>query len=222
LSILLDCGYLAVKSFWVNYPKTSFLDAIYISHTHADHYFGLAPLLLRMKEEKRKREIKIICQKKDIKIISDSFRLAYRGSIPDKLSFKIRFVPINGNKKMKMGSTILKFAKTDHFVTNFAIKIERAGKSVCYSGDGKFTKESEKLYRKSDLLIHDAYLLEKANPYHANMVSVLNMAIEKKVKNLALVHINRQLRKNLTEIKKQFNDKRINLFFPNQNFTFVV
>jgi len=222
LNILLDCGFLAVKNFWKNYPDSSFLDLIYISHTHADHYFGLAPLFLRMTEEGRKKEIKIICQKEDVQKISDSFKLAYEKIIPDQLSFTVKFLPISRKTILKINSTTFRFARTDHSQSNLAIRIERSGKSVCYSGDGKFTKESEKLYRKTDLLIHEAYLLSEFNPYHGNIADVFNMAVKQKVKNLALVHINRQVRRNLTKIKKQFDSKKINLFFPDQNSTLEV
>lgn len=222
LNILLDCGYSAVANFWKNYPHSSFLDAIYISHTHADHYFGLPSLLLRMSEEKRKKEVKIICQKEDVKRIADSFRLAYRGAVPDKLSFKIKFIPIDKETVLKINLTTLKFAQTSHAVPNLAIRIEEDGKSICYSGDGKFTQESARLFQKTNFLIHEGYLLKGDNPYHGNMIGVIKMATERKVKNLALVHINRQIRKKLAAIKRKLQNKDINLLFPDQGSSFTI
>ncbi|MGD0576984.1 MAG: MBL fold metallo-hydrolase, partial [Candidatus Staskawiczbacteria bacterium] len=61
--LLLDCGFNAASQVWKLNPDQSFLDAVYISHWHADHYFGLPGLLLRMWEEGRTRPITIISRK---------------------------------------------------------------------------------------------------------------------------------------------------------------
>ncbi|MEF9476067.1 MAG: hypothetical protein L0958_05190 [Candidatus Mariimomonas ferrooxydans] len=37
-TILLDCGYSVPAQLWKYNANPSFLDAIYISHRHADHY----------------------------------------------------------------------------------------------------------------------------------------------------------------------------------------
>ena len=46
--ILLDCGMTATPQVWKYNKDQNFIDSVYISHWHADHYFGLPGLLLRM------------------------------------------------------------------------------------------------------------------------------------------------------------------------------
>ena len=62
-SLLLDCGFVVPYQLWKYNNDQSFLDGVYITHPHADHYFGLPALLVRMSEEKRTRQFTIICQK---------------------------------------------------------------------------------------------------------------------------------------------------------------
>ncbi|HEC89249.1 MAG TPA: hypothetical protein ENI44_01550, partial [Thermoplasmatales archaeon] len=50
---------------WKYCPDVSFIDSIYISHLHADHCFGLPPLIVRMREEKRKKPLTIISMKNE-------------------------------------------------------------------------------------------------------------------------------------------------------------
>ncbi len=55
--LLIDCGYSIPHAFWKHHPDSEYLDAIYISHRHADHYFGLPSILVRMAEDGRKKKL---------------------------------------------------------------------------------------------------------------------------------------------------------------------
>lgn len=78
-TLLLDCGYSVPRQLWKYNPAPSFLDAIYISHRHADHYFGIPALLVRMWEEKRTKPLTIICQRGLKKVIQELIEYGYKG-----------------------------------------------------------------------------------------------------------------------------------------------
>src|SRR3954447_14844935 len=61
-TLLFDCGYSAPAPIWRSVPDHSQISLIYISHPHADHYFGLPALLARMWEEKRTKPLVIVSQ----------------------------------------------------------------------------------------------------------------------------------------------------------------
>ena len=48
--LLLDCGFAVPQQLWRYNADQDLVDAIYISHMHADHYFGIPVLLIRMLE----------------------------------------------------------------------------------------------------------------------------------------------------------------------------
>ena len=58
-TVLIDCGYQIPERLWARDLHRS-IDAIYFTHTHADHAFGVVPLLTRFWEERRKRSLTII------------------------------------------------------------------------------------------------------------------------------------------------------------------
>jgi len=191
-NLLLDCGMTTPYQLWKYDDNQNLLDAVYISHSHADHYFGLPALLTRMWEEKRKKPFAIVCRRKeDIKKVAEA---GYKG-IFKKLGFKVSFVGIEKDSIVRFKGLELSFAKASHSIENYAVRIESRGGSVCYSGDGMFNEETERLYENCDLLIHETYLYDKKLIGHASVASVVDMAERDNIKVLALTHINRNLRK---------------------------
>ena len=50
-ALMLDCGDSAVRQIWKYTKDHSLIDALYITHRHSDHLFGIPALLGRMLEE---------------------------------------------------------------------------------------------------------------------------------------------------------------------------
>jgi len=215
--LLLDCGYAIPPQVWKYNDNQSFLDVIYISHFHADHYFGIAALLTRMGEECRTKKLIIIGQKGIKKKIKNLMEMAYKGFYK-KLKFKIDYKEIKENQTIKLNELTLRFSPTLHPEKNLAIKISNKKHSICYSGDGDFSKKTEKMYKNSELIIHEAYSLNEEKPAHANINKVINMAKKNNVKCIALTHIGRRTRKNeMKSIKKMVSKSKNKVIIP-KNF----
>lgn len=213
-NLLLDCGYSIPHQLWKYNPDRSFLDGIYISHLHADHYFGLPALLTRMWEEKRKKPLTIICQKGAKTKIRELIDFAYK-NIASKFEFAVDFVEVESSQKIKFNEFELSFAPTIHAVPNLAIKIQLKNKILCYSGDGQFTEEPESLYWDADLVIHEAFTFDEKLPNHACITDLIGMAKRNDVKCLALTHIRRDVRKcQMSMINKRISGEKIKIIVP--------
>ena len=212
--LLLDCGYSIPHKMWKYNPDQSFLDAVYISHPHADHYFGLPALLTRMWEEKRTKPLTIICQKELKNQIKDILDYAYKG-ISKKFGFKLDFIEAKESQNVDFNEFKLSFAPTIHPVSNLAIRISDKSNTMCYSGDGMFTEKAEKLYKDSNLVIHEAFLFDKIREGHAIITDLIEMAKRNSVKCLALTHIQRDCRRNeLKKIKDRISREKIKIIIP--------
>ena len=200
-NLLLDCGAFAPINLRRYNDNIEFLDAVYISHLHADHYFGLASLIIIMHDSKREKPLTIICQKGSIEQIKKIITMGYPNTI-QKLKFDLNFIEVDKNSKIELNELTLTFANTKHSISNLAIKIDDGKNTVCYSGDGQFTPECEKLYKNCDLVIHEAFTLDRVVEGHGQIKELTQMAKKQNINCLALTHIKRiERRNNLKEIE---------------------
>lgn len=212
-NLLLDCGLTAAPQVWKFNPSPNLLDAIYISHWHADHYFGLPGLLLRMWEGGRTKPIVIISRKGFKDQFAKLMDLAYLG-FSEKFKFNIEIIEINEKEKTNFNDLKLSFAKTVHSGENLAVKISDSKNIMAYSGDGSPIAGND-FYKDLDLLILETYLYDKEIIGHSSIVSAISFAENNNVKCLALTHINRDFRKNeLPKIKGEIKSDKVKIIIP--------
>ncbi|MBI2547640.1 MAG: ribonuclease Z [Candidatus Aenigmarchaeota archaeon] len=211
--LLLDCGYNVPQSLWEYNSNPNFLDGVYISHFHADHYYGVLPLILRMEEDGRKKEFTIIGQKGVKESILNALELSWKGwSDLTRYPFNIEFVEIGGS--LSFNELELSFALTSHVIPNYAIKVALKERSMCYSGDGAPTEESKNLYQGTNLLAHELCTPDKPVGGHATVKDIVKLLQETKLGRLALVHIMRTFLKRRDIILNEFQGLKSDVFIP--------
>jgi len=213
--LLLDCGLTSAPQMWKFNPSQDFLDAIYISHWHADHYFGLPGLLLRVWEGKksRTRPLTIISKKGFKKQFDELMDLAYPG-FREKFKYEINIIEVERGKELKFQDLVLNFDPTVHSGENLAVKISDGKNMVAYSGDGSPVAGTE-FYNNLDLLILETYLYDKEIIGHSSIKSAIAFAEKNNVKCLALTHMNRDFRKNeLPKIKDKIKSDKVKIIIP--------
>ena len=212
-NVLLDCGYSVPVQWWKLGHASDFLDAIYLSHKHADHFFGLPMILMRMWEGGRTKPMTVICQKELMEFFRGFTELAYQG-FSEKFKYKIRFVGAEAGKAIEFNGLHLSFAPTIHSIENLAVRIDDGKNSICYSGDGQFVPETEALYKGSDLVIQETYLYDERKIGHACIKDAMEMAERLSVKRLALTHIQRDFRKNDLPRLDKIQSQSVKILIP--------
>ena len=208
-NLLLDCGFNIPQQLWRFNSDPNFLDAINISHQHADHYFGLPAVLLKMWEGGRERDLTIISQTG----IKDFMNFAYKGFL-EKFKYKINLIESSEGKVADFQDLKLSFENTTHSGDNLAVRVENEGKTVVYSGDGA-PKQNSDFYKNLDLLIQETYLYDQEKIGHASIVGAIKLAEDNNIKCLALTHINRDFRKNeLAKIKDRIRSDKVKIIIP--------
>ncbi len=193
LTVLCDCGYSAPPEVWRAVGDPDAIDVVYISHPHADHYFGLPALLGRMWEDGRTRPLTILTQPAVIAQIKDLLEYGYR-SLPARYKYELRYAEAKAGQPAELGGVRFDFAPSRHAVTNLAVRIAAEGKTFCYSGDGMFTDEGRALFSGAGLVVHEAYFFDQS-PVHADVGALLRLYDEARIGRLALVHVQRNLRR---------------------------
>jgi len=211
--LLLDCGLTAAPQVWKFNPDPNLIDVINISHQHADHYFGLPGLLLRMWEGGRERDITIICQKELKDSFQDFMDVAYK-DFTKKFKYKINLIESKDGEEIEFQDLKLSFQKTVHSGENLAVKVTDGKNVIAYSGDGSPLPNTD-FYKKLDLLILETYMYDEEKIGHSSIVSAIKFAEDNDAKCLALTHINRDFRKNeLSKIKDKIKSDKVKIIIP--------
>ncbi len=200
--LLLDCGYLAPKAIWRQFPDPNFFDAIYLSHLHGDHTFGIPPYLTRLWLDGRTKPLKIIANPEVIEKLPAIIDLAYPG-IQKDFQYEVEFIQANLDGSVLLNELELTFAPTVHPVLNYAIRVSTGDLALCYSGDGQITKEAKQLYADADWLIQESFTLEPDPKLqmHGNVRDTIEVAEACGIGNIALTHVERKLRDRANEVE---------------------
>jgi ribonuclease BN (tRNA processing enzyme) len=194
VTVLLDCGYSVPPRFWLQALQPDTLDAIWISHFHADHAFGLPALLVRFWEEQRKKDLCFLGQKGIESFVLKCLDLAYPNFYP-RLDFSLRFEEVEPGEMLMAFGLSWSTAVNDHPQRDLALRLKGKEKSLFYSGDGRPTSGTRSLAEGVDLIVHEAFHLSKDIPGHGTISGCLEMAQACRAKRLALVHIQRDVRR---------------------------
>lgn len=220
-TLLLDCGEGTLQRL-IQVGALDTITTICLTHLHGDHYMGVFSLLWYLFDSKRKRDLTIIGPSNLEKTLENILSLTFIKQGFKALRFKIHIKELPGaaSSEELEGGYILTFAEMDHSTTAYAYRIEKGGKSICYSGDTKPTQKLTKLAKKSNLFICESTFLEKhkqlADYYgHSTITDAARMAQDADCEKLALVHLLpitiEALSESLTVIEKTFSKE---ILFP--------
>ncbi len=143
-SVMLDCGFTAAPQLWRCMPHPVRLDAVWISHFHGDHWFGLPWLLARMHEEGRDKPLTVAGQREVGHRVKALAETAYPGLL-DKLNFRLVFRELESGESAELGGFSVRCAVGEHSLRNQAIRLDSSHGSVFYSGDGRPTSQRRSL-----------------------------------------------------------------------------
>lgn len=198
LTLLVDCGYGVPQAFWRVTRDASLLDAIYLTHRHADHSFGLPSLLLWMREEGRTRPLEIIGGPGTEAWLREVCELAYPRAFQNM--FPLVSVDLAPGERLVRGGATLENAESAHSVRNLALRIDEDGRSYCHSGDGRPTDATRALYTGANVVVHECYFAERETKSHAHMGELFQMAEEVAIESLVLLHFGRYEKARVREL----------------------
>ena len=213
-TLLIDCGHSAVPALWRRQMGPDAIDAIYLTHHHADHVLGLVPLLDRFGFDGRRRKLAIHTTRWGIGHLRKLFEIGFV-RLDEKSPFPLEFHVAAGGTDI--GPFSVDLAPTVHAVATHAILLGADGRNFAFSGDGRPTKELLALYRRADLLLHECFATrpEQNTPYHADLPMVA--AIEGP-ERIGLYHVGASMRQEMRQLAAR--DQR--LFLAETGMTLTV
>lgn len=213
-TLLIDCGHSVATALWRRGLEPDAIDAIYLTHHHADHVLGLVPLLDRFGFAGRRRKLDIHTTRWGISHLRKLFEVGFV-RLDDKSPFPLEFHVAGAGQDI--GPFAVGLAPTVHAVATHAILLGADGRHFAYSGDGRPTPEALALYRQADVLMHECYASapERNTPYHADLPMVAAIAGPQRI---GLYHVGTSMHEEVR--RKIAGDSR--LFMAETGMTFTV
>ena len=192
-SVVLDLGTGSFSNLrrYIDYDR---LDAVVISHMHADHFIDLIPLRYALRYGQAKRDTKL-----PLYLPPDGERMLYHlvGAFADEgagdfLAEVFDLRTYDPSKPLRVNSGTLKFAHTSHYIPAFAIRYQRNGQSITYSADTAPDHRVVEIAQGTDLFLCEATILdgdvEQGMRGHSTAREAAEMARSAGVGSLALTH----------------------------------
>jgi len=214
--ILLDCGFTTPHRYFLGCSEKDQLDALWISHFHGDHFFGVPLLLLRFSEMGRQKPLLVVGPLAVQEKVELALELAYP-SFMARLGYELHFLQLSPElAPFEAAGCLWRFAPTEHSQSCLAVRLEAGGSSLFYSGDGCPTHASRNLARGCDLIVHESYRVDGKTANHGNMNDCVQMARQAEAGRLALVHVAHFERAFARSALRDFAEKNIlpEMFLP--------
>lgn len=217
-TLLIDCGYACLGNLFSKRLSPNKINGIYLTHFHADHVFGLVPLLAAWKAQGRTEPFTIIGQPGTESRVKALMELGYPKTY-DKLPYPITF--IETTEPLRFKDFNLTFAQSEHGLTNYAVKVKSDNSIIGFSGDGSLTESTMQLFSDCHILVHEAFGLDNSIEGHTTAKEVLRFARTlPDLQTLALVHIQRDERnEKLEEFLKLDNAVPFTVYLPEPGST---
>ena len=186
--ILLDCGFTTPHRYFADCFDPNQLEALWISHFHGDHFFGVPLLLLRFWEMGRVKPLLLAGPNGLREKIEMALDLAYP-SFLGKLQYALEYRELEDGDSFQGAGFLWQVAATEHSQPCLALRLNGDGKSIFYSGDGRSTAGSANLAKGCTLMVHEAYRVAGQTANHGSLAECLALAHQAGCEKLAIVHV---------------------------------
>jgi ribonuclease BN (tRNA processing enzyme) len=167
------------------------LDALLVSHMHADHFFDIIPMRYALKYEiRRAAPLRVFLPPGGLKQLSTIVSpLEQDGSFFNGIMDVVEYA---ADSRLDIGDAQITFAKTRHYIDAYAMRVQLPDCVLAFSSDTAPTQSVIDLARDADLFLCEcglgAYKQERDPRGHSNAKEAGAMAQSAHVKHLVLTH----------------------------------
>ncbi len=226
-TVLLDCGFTAAAAFFAcqaipGPDREQGPDAVWISHFHGDHFFGLPYLLARLHEVGRERPLLLAGDEAVEDRVKSAVSLAYPNLL-EKLAYPLHFASVGPGEAFSICGFPARATQTGHGAPCLALRLETHLGALYYSGDGAPTEACRELANGCALIVQEAYGVEAGPPGHGPVAEAIGLG-ETAARDgaLAPVHIRRDVRRARGEaIQARLSAAGVRAFLPEPGAMFM-
>lgn len=203
--LLLDCGATSLTAMKVFGVDPTEIDAVVISHYHADHYGGIPFLVLDGQFSHRRRPLAIIGPGDVERRVTAAMETAFPGSSTVKQRFPLTFGELKVGNELGVGEASALAFRVVHTPGSDAVglRLSFGGKTIAYTGDTEWTDNLPQLAASADLLICESYTWQKRVRYHLDYRTLAAHRGDLTAKRLVLTHFGPEMLAHLSETDEE-------------------
>lgn len=196
-SFLLDCAPTTGTGLAALGIARNSIDAIAISHFHADHFSGIPQFLLASNfEDPRNRPLEVVGPpeiERRVFELADAMGHDLRGDLRYPLHF--REWPQGEGASLRIGPVEISTFATQHQLTTrpHALVLRSAGKHVVYSGDTGWFDELPERVGAADLFVCECNFYDREFEFHLNYLGLREHLAEFRCKRILLTHFSDEM-----------------------------
>ncbi len=194
---LLDCGQTTLSGLSMQGIDRGEVDAVIISHFHADHFGGLPLLLQAARYVDGRRTPLTIAGPPGIEArLQEAGRSLGHELEPDKLGFELRFAEFAAGRRIEAGPVQVSGFETFHTPASrpHGMVVSAGGVRVAYSGDTGWFDELPARVSGASLFLCECTLLQKSFMYHLSLEELNERQREFDCGRLLLTHLGIEMR----------------------------
>jgi ribonuclease BN (tRNA processing enzyme) len=182
------------------------IDAILLTHLHADHCGGVPFLLMdAMLSAKRARPL-TIAGPRDLRArMSQLAEALFPGMHAMTPTFPLEYVELEVGRPNRVLDLVVTPQAARHTAqTNpTALRVQVGDKVIAYTGDGEWTEDLAKIGRDADLLIAECYYYAKPVKWHLNYAALVEHMKDFGAKRVILTHMSREMLAHVDDVPEQ-------------------
>ncbi len=191
--LLLDCGPGVFRRIIELGKALEDISAIFVSHYHPDHVSDIIPFFFAIKYEMGYKKAIPVCvytSELFLEFFENLKKAFNEWVVPPEDKVKFHFLPIKKKYEFKLGVFEAMITPVKHNPESLAIRLEKDGKFLVYSGDTGYCEELINLAKGADVAIFEcSNSLDYKVEHHLGPEEVADIAERAKVKKLVVSHL---------------------------------
>jgi len=188
--LLIDCGAsvcIAMKRHGVGLDA---VDAVLISHFHADHFAGLPFLLLEARIHRRSKPLIVAGPEGIEDRVAGAMEVLFPGA-GKAVPFPLRYVEYHPHDFVRVGPARVGAWPVRHApaTSPHALRVEVGGRIVAFSGDTAWTDALMDAARDADLFLCEVSSLEPRGGIHLDFATLLDHRSAIECRRMVITHM---------------------------------
>ena len=193
VNFLIDCGASSLVGLKEHATRLNAIQAIFVTHFHADHFGGIPFLILDAQFfAKRAEPLAIVGPPGLAQWYERVMESAFPGSSATKTKFALSLIEMQAGEETTVAGVQVKAFPAHHGNPGgpfFSYRLEAEGRTIAYTGDTEFTEALVECAADVDLFVAEAYFFDKKVKLHLDLATLAEHLPRMRPKSLILTHM---------------------------------